>query len=241
LSPISSGVVLGQFVILSALAAFVPQRLIGGLLAAALYVVVSDYALTAFGGTGAIRGFVLLGNGFVVLSSLAVLQAVRLVAGWRIRLAATSDAARPGQFRVADLLEWVTTIAVCLASVVWLNHLFRESGRPNALTLLNSLAPPLQLTLLGAPIALVMLSAKPLAAWRVAGLVLWTTVIMVGLFLFDLRHPRMTVQILLSMAPQSLIPHLVAFLGTVAGNAIVLRSMGFRCHASSKLGQGVLH
>jgi hypothetical protein len=177
----------------------------------------------------------MLEQGFHALMTLALVQGVRLIAGWRLTTTPTIDSNPTGQFRVVDLLEWTTTIALCLGSVVWLNLLLRELGN-HSLILLDLVGPNAQLALLGAPIVLALLAVRRPASWKVATLVMWSMMVVVGLFLLDLRHPRMTIRILLALASRSLAPHLTAYLTVIVVNALALRAIGFRWRSGSKSG-----
>ena len=226
---------MGQLAVLAVVAALVPRRLTVGLLIAIACVVANDYAKTPYARTGAIRAMLLLENEFIALAALAVLQGLRLIFGWRFFTTETADVGPKGQYRLRDLLEWTTTIALCLGSVVWLSRLIRESGRHSGLSFLDCVQPVSQLVLLGDPIVMAVLSKRPLARWRVVALVLWCVSVAMGLFLFDLRHPRVTLQMLLAMAPSGLAPHLLAYLAVIVGNAVVLRGIGYRWRGGSKL------
>ena len=161
---------------------------------------------------------------------------MRLIAGWRLTTTPTIDAKPTAQFRVVDLLEWTATIAACLGSVVWLNLLLRESGK-QSLKLLDLVGPPAQLALLGAPIVLALLAVRRPASCCVVTLVAWSMMVVVGLFLLDLRHPRMTLRMLLALASRSLAPHLIAYLAVIVVNALALRAIGFRWRRGSKSGR----
>jgi hypothetical protein len=171
---------------------------------------------------------VLLENGFFVLASLAILQGLRLILGWRLVTAETANPELKGQYRLLDLLEWTTTIALCLGSVVWLDLLIVESGRRNGLSFLGCIQPVVQLALLGAPIVLAILSDRLSATGKAASLVTWSALIIGVLFLFDQRHRSITLRDLLAMAPRGWAPHLVAYLASIVGNSLVLRVIGLR-------------
>jgi hypothetical protein len=119
-----------------------------------------------------------------------------LILGWRLT-SEPGDSSRPGQFRIVDLLEWVTTIAVGLGSIMFLISDMDRQGMRSipAVDLFLDLVPlPL---LIGVPVALAIVAERPPGACGKLAFTRWCIAVTIGLVLADLRHLGVSMRILL--------------------------------------------
>lgn len=106
------------------------------------------------------------------LSVFVVAQGLRFALGWRLANELSASSHAGGQFRLLDVFEWTTSIAVLLAFA----QLWGISLQDAAFV-----APLFTETLLVCvPVALVAMTERGLTWWRVGLVLLWTLGIRIG-------------------------------------------------------------
>jgi hypothetical protein len=229
LGPIINGGLLAQLAVLGIVAALLHQRFLIGLVTALNLAFLRGLATWTKGEM--IIGFVGLDEGLRTLAVVATLQGLRLVTGWRLTKQLLSAGRRKGQFQLAELLAWTTTVGVWLGCLVYLHSQVPEDvkSRIGAVDYFLELVP---FPLMGVPVALALLAEKPPGKWHSLALALWCLLIALGLFFTDLRHGKVTVRVLLQMLPGSGIPYLTTFLAVIVLNSLALRWLGYRWYST---------
>lgn len=219
LGPAKSGILVAQLVLLSVMATLYPKRLLTGLLVAMTLAFLRALVTCR---RDQVLGFIGLDEILRTLPVVAVLQGLRLFTGWRLSTESITSN-RAGQFRIVELLDWMTTIGLALGCGKFLNSLL---DRPIGIldVVLELAALPL---LVGVPVALAILDERPRRIWVIIALVVWCLIVAAGLVLADLRH-GVSLRVLLALFPRAGAPHLAMFLVTIVCNAYLLRRWGFR-------------
>jgi hypothetical protein len=219
--PAISGALESQIVFLAMVAALWPGRAICGLAIATGITFLRE--LVTLRKIGLVEFYEVLH----VVMVLAVVQGLRLAAGWRLTIEPCENNRR-GQFQIAELLELTTTIAVALGCFVYLQASLPPRVRDN-FTLLECCIVTLPTALIGVPVALTILAEMRPGKWTILAVALWCVLVATAAFFADLRHSRtLTIYVLLALFLRGGALYLTMFVAGIALNALALRMLGYR-------------
>lgn len=223
LGPAINGGLHAQLVVLGIVASLTPQRAIYGLFIGVAFSLLRG--LATWTNRDLVNVFVGLDEALRTLAILAVLQGLRHITGWRLTNQPRADN-RTGQFQIAEWLEWTTTIGIALGCLMWVHSTLPDHVR-DCIFVVDYFLELVPLPLIAVPVALAILAETSPNRWNILALVLWCSLVAVGLFFADLRH-KVTPRILLAMLPHNGAPYLTAFMAVTMLNALVLRWCGYR-------------
>lgn len=166
------------------------------------------------------------------IAILALLHGFRLCFGERITREPAIEQ-RAGQFQTLDLLEWTFTVASALGIASWCFS--RLEHRPTSEDLVAGWIYVAIFTLLGVPLARVLLNERLKLGWFCAVVLLWIAV-NVGVLGFEswrLTNSIWPNQMMMDFWLSGTPAFLVCFALTTALNSLALRFFGYRWRNAS--------